>query len=344
LLSVIGFVLLASSGWCWTEAQSTLYVNRPAFEAATGATSVPIPPSSTYSNPFVYVDAGCTSSLTGIGVPNAAPVVTATAPNASLICIIGPLWNAPLSNTNPKPLSPTLVGNGEDDYLLTFNMAVDSVGLELLTNFTADHTITLTYSDGTTETFVDAVLQTGPNTFEFVGFASSKPIQSVFVDTVDGSVQNEGLSAILVAAGKVSAYCTAGTSASGCRATLSAVGTASATAATGFVLLSSSVEGSSYGTFFYGTNGRLAVPWGTGTSYECVAPPTVRANVLHGGGHPGNCDGTYVQDLNAYWASVPGSNPGPGAIVKAQLIYRDPLSTSNQGTSLSDAIEFLVGP
>ena len=37
-------------------------------------------------------------------------------------------------------------------------------------------------------------------------------------------------------------------------------------------------------------------------------------------------------------------NPGAAALVQAQLWYRDPASTSNQTTSLSDAIEFFVTP
>ena len=44
-----------------------------------------------------------------------------------------------------------------------------------------------------------------------------------------------------------------------------------------------------------------------------------------------------------------GSGPefyitGAGAVVQAQLWYRDPWNSSNQTTSLSDAVEFTVGP
>ena len=56
------------------------------------------------------------------------------------------------------------------------------------------------------------------------------------------------------------------------------------------------------------------------------------------------CDGTFAQDLNARWTAKPNQNPGAGAVVQAQLWYRDPFNTSNQTTSLSDAIEFTVGP
>ena len=142
----------------------------------------------------------------------------------------------------------------------------------------------------------------------------------------------------------ISTYCTPGTSASGCQASISAAGTPSATAALGFVLSASSVEGLKNGQFFFGTNGRQANPWGNGTSYQCVVPPVVRAGLLIGVGVVGLCNGSFAQDLNAVWTANPAKNPGPGALVQAQFWYRDPFSTSNQPTSLSDAIEFAVAP
>jgi choice-of-anchor C domain-containing protein len=144
-----------------------------------------------------------------------------------------------------------------------------------------------------------------------------------------------------------STYCTAGTSASGCQAMLSASGSASATATSGFDLMASGVEGLKNGIFFFGTNGRQANPWGNGTSVQCVVPPVRRAGLLTGSGTVGMCDGSFSQDLNALWCPTcpkPQKNPGVGAIVQAQLWYRDPFNTSNQTTSLSDAVEFCVGP
>jgi hypothetical protein len=139
-------------------------------------------------------------------------------------------------------------------------------------------------------------------------------------------------------------YCTAGTSVSGCQATLSASGSASATAPTGFDLTATGMEGAKDGLFFFGTNGRQANPWGNGTSYQCVVPPVNRGGILQGTGTPGQCDGMFSQDLNARWTAKPNQNPGAGATVQAQLWYRDPFNTSNQTTSLSDAIEFVMAP
>jgi hypothetical protein len=142
-------------------------------------------------------------------------------------------------------------------------------------------------------------------------------------------------------------YCTAGLSASGCYAAISATGIASASAPSGFALGARDVEGGKDGIFFFGSNGQQANSWGNGTSFQCVVPPVHRAGVLKGVGTQNACDGYFLQDLNAHWCPTCAKshhNPGVGATVQAQLWYRDPASTSNQTTSLSDAIEFVVGP
>jgi hypothetical protein len=142
-------------------------------------------------------------------------------------------------------------------------------------------------------------------------------------------------------------YCTAGTSASGCTALLSVSGTASASAPSGFTLSAAGVEGAKDGLFFFATSTRQANSWGNGSSYQCVAPPVHRAGLLTGSGSAGACDGSFAQDLNALWCpTCPKShhNPGAGALVQAQLWYRDPASTSNRSTSLSDAVEFALAP
>ena len=79
----------------------------------------------------------------------------------------------------------------------------------------------------------------------------------------------------------------------------------------------------------------------------CVVPPVTRTGTLTGSGTLGFFNGSFNQDLNALSCPTcpkPAKNPGSGATVQAQLWYRDPLSTSNQTTSLSDAVEFGVQP
>jgi hypothetical protein len=139
-------------------------------------------------------------------------------------------------------------------------------------------------------------------------------------------------------------YCAAGTSGSGCNASISTSGAPSTSAADGFLLSVDGVEGGKQGLFFFGTNGRQANPWGNGTSVQCVVPPVWRGALLPGLGTPGSCDGSSTYDLTDHWTQKPAQNPGPGSLVQAQFWFRDPLSTSNQTTSLSNAIEFPTCP
>ena len=143
-------------------------------------------------------------------------------------------------------------------------------------------------------------------------------------------------------------YCTAGLSAAGCQALLSSAGTPSATAASGFTLTANTVEGQKDGLFYFGTNGQQSNPWGNGTSFQCVVPPTIRTPLQTGVGTIGAVRRRQLdrpqRDLVRRAARSPTKNPGSGAVVDAQFWYRDPANTSNQTTSLSDAIEFTVCP
>ena len=143
---------------------------------------------------------------------------------------------------------------------------------------------------------------------------------------------------------EVTTYCTAGTSAKGCQAQISSSGVPSASAASGFLVDVSGVDAAHNGLFFFGANGRQANPWGNGSSYQCVVPPVTRTSLRKTTGAPGTCSGAALEDFNATWTASPPKNPGSGAVVQAQFWFRDPLNTSNQRTSLSDALEFVVAP
>jgi hypothetical protein len=141
-------------------------------------------------------------------------------------------------------------------------------------------------------------------------------------------------------------YCTAGRSASGCRAILTACGSPSATAPSGFVLFARDVEGARPGLVHFGVSGRQAVPWGA-SGFQCVASPLMRTHVLAGTGTPGACDGSFALDLNAVWCPTcpaPHLNPGAGAVVQAQLWYRQPAGPDGHATNLSNAVEFSIVP
>jgi len=139
-------------------------------------------------------------------------------------------------------------------------------------------------------------------------------------------------------------YCTAGTSASGCQGFISATGTASATASSGFNVSVTNFEGAKDGIFFHSQNGQQANSWGNGTSFQCVVPPVKRNGTQTGIGTNGACNNIASQDLNAYWTANPAKRPVAGNPVQIQFWYRDPLNTSNQTTSLSDAVEAAVCP
>lgn len=187
---------------------TSVFVSQAAFNAATGAQELEFPDSadSAYPDkPFgtELKDYSCIKTPPGISLPFGATAAKAVivAPNASAnwICFIGPGWNAGAGNINPTPVSPTIVGNGEDDFEVTFTPAVFAVGFELLTNSSAMETVKLTFADGSTDLVTPYVLRTFPNRFEFVGFRSLKPIAKVRIETTNGAVQNEGIAAIKTA-------------------------------------------------------------------------------------------------------------------------------------------------
>ena len=127
--------------------------------------------------------------------------------------------------------------------------------------------------------------------------------------------------------------------------TVTANGTPSASLSSGFDIVVSSVEGQKDGTLYFGTNGGQVNPWGNGTSFQCVVPPVKRGGLLTGTGTNGGCDGAFSQDLNARWCSTcpkPLHNPGAGAVMQAQMWYRDP--TAGVGSNLTQGLQVLCMP
>ncbi len=161
----------------------------------------------------------------------------------------------------------------------------------------------------------------------------------------DGFLVMCDLAGVYVYRDPVASYCTAGTSSNGCVATLSGIGTPDANAGSGFTLSANNVDGQRSGLVFYGVSGRVAFPWGAGSSWLCVKSPTQRTAPQNSGGTSGACNGVLSIDWNAFIAANPGALGAPfagGDVVQAQAWYRDP--PSSKSTSLSDALEFVVQP
>jgi Tol biopolymer transport system component len=141
-------------------------------------------------------------------------------------------------------------------------------------------------------------------------------------------------------------YCTAGTTSSGCNASISGAGSPSATASSGFVLDVTGVEGQRQGLIFYGVSGRVANPWGPGSSsFLCVNTPTQRTPVQSSGGTNTACDGVFTLDFNAYRAAnstALGQPMAAGLVLDAQAWFRDPPAPKT--TNLSNAFEFTLVP
>ena len=75
----------------------------------------------------------------------------------------------------------------------------------------------------------------------------------------------------------------------------------------------------------------------------CIAPPLAFTRPQAGVGANGECDGFFSIDMNARFAANPNHNPGAGAQIDGQYVFRDPAGPS-PGTALSDAISWTVCP
>jgi Tol biopolymer transport system component len=145
----------------------------------------------------------------------------------------------------------------------------------------------------------------------------------------------------------VCSYCTGGTTTHGCVASISSTGVPSASSISGFTISASSVEGRRLGTVIYGIDNSafVALPWGQGTSYQCVKQPWQRTGIQVSGGTLNACDGSLSLDWCTFVAthsSALGCPFGAGVRVFAQAWFRD--LTAPKASNLSDALAFVVQP
>lgn len=130
--------------------------------------------------------------------------------------------------------------------------------------------------------------------------------------------------------------CSATPTSIGCLPTVTAMGSASASLASGFVLIATSVDGSRPGLFAHGLVPHTT-PWSGGASYQCIYLPK-RLGLQSSGGTKNQCDG----QLSADWNAAPHPWAVAGEVVHVQAWIRDPGASA--GSHFSEGLSFLVGP
>jgi hypothetical protein len=145
-------------------------------------------------------------------------------------------------------------------------------------------------------------------------------------------------------------YCTAKVNSLNCTPAIGDSGTPSATASSGHPVQSTNNRNQKAGLLFYGDSGRAAGPFQGGTL--CVKTPIKRTPAVTSGGNPlpaNDCSGVYSIDMNTFAQGGLGGSPlaslkTPGTIVDCQFWGRDPGFPAPNNTSLSDGLEYTVGP
>jgi choice-of-anchor B domain-containing protein len=141
-------------------------------------------------------------------------------------------------------------------------------------------------------------------------------------------------------------YCVAKTNSCGAMPALSFSGSSSASQSSGFTLDASGAGFGKAGLVVYSDQGTGSNPFEGGTL--CVNPVGIRRGpaTLESGATPGNCDGTFSTDINAFASGALGGSPQaylsvPGTVINLQQWGRD---TVANGSYLSDAGQYVVGP
>ncbi|MBK8177671.1 MAG: hypothetical protein IPK67_01935 [Planctomycetes bacterium] len=144
-------------------------------------------------------------------------------------------------------------------------------------------------------------------------------------------------------------YCTPKINSLGCIPTMAVVGCSSATNAQPFFITAAQVINNKPGLLLYANTGQAAVPFQGGIL--CLNPPVRRSIPLSSAGNPppNDCSGLYSLDMNAFSVGLLGGAPqaylqSVGTVVSTQFWGRDPGFPSPNNSTLSDGLQYTVGP
>lgn len=144
-------------------------------------------------------------------------------------------------------------------------------------------------------------------------------------------------------------YCTAKVNSLGCTPQIFGVGASSATSGSGFTVNAKNVINNKPGLCIYTDGGQAAVAFSGGL--RCIAAPIKRSIGLNSAGNapPNDCSGFYTIDMNSFAVGGLGGNPAPflvapGAVVCAQFWGRDNGFAAPNNATLSNGLQFTVGP
>jgi hypothetical protein len=96
------------------------------------------------------------------------------------------------SPTTPTSPSGFITGNGEDDLQFNLSPNVYAMSLHWVTNFTGLNSFIL--RDGANNIIYSGAPESyGPNSLNFIGFYSSTAIGGLYMESIDGGLQNQGI-------------------------------------------------------------------------------------------------------------------------------------------------------
>jgi hypothetical protein len=144
-------------------------------------------------------------------------------------------------------------------------------------------------------------------------------------------------------------YCSAKTHSVGCTPQIWGDGTSSATSGSGFVISVGNAINNKPGLLLYTDGGPASTPFAGGTL--CIGTPIRRSIALNSFGNPppNDCSGVYSMDMNAFAVGALGGAPAPflqvpSVVVCAQVWGRDSGFAPPDNVSLSNGLQFTIGP